>query len=72
MKICGMIEDYFEEKFNEAWNSPDGTPFKNLKIGFYGVMGGVPAGLMVVGAELYLAAIVMAFHGKKLDWVDKK
>lgn len=66
MKICGRIEDWCAEKFDEAWKKE-----RYGRAWVYGVLGGVPAGLAICGIELYILGAVAFATGKKIGLVDR-
>lgn len=67
--VCGAIEELCSKKFYEAWN--DGTKLGKVKAFGYGLLRGVPSGLVICGVQLFAVGIACAVQGKKLGMVDK-
>lgn len=69
MKVCGLFEDWCEDKFDEAWN--EGTTLGKAKAIGYGLLSGVPVGLAICGIELYTIGAIGFLTGRKLELVKK-
>ena len=66
MMLCGQIENWCEEKFNEAWENE-----QYVRAWLYGILGGFPAGLAICGIELYILGAVAFLTGKRIGFVEK-
>lgn len=68
--IVGKFENWCEKKFDEYYYSDKRSD--KVKAYAFGLLRGVPAGLVVCGIQLYTLGAIGLLTGKRIELVDKK